>query len=56
MDDHEEYRSNKPSIDYIRELKNKVEEVEKERDYYAQQLRNEQIENAKLIRQWRMSS
>jgi hypothetical protein len=56
MNDLEEYKKNKPLIDYIKQLKNKVEKAEKERDYYAEKLSNEQIENAKLIQEWRMSS
>jgi hypothetical protein len=56
MNDLEEYRSNKPLIDRIRQLENKVEKTQREKDYLAKKLRNEQIENAKLIQQWRMSS
>jgi transcriptional regulator with XRE-family HTH domain len=56
MDDLEEYRRNKPLIDRIKQLESQKENIKRERDYYAQQLKNEQIENAKLIQQWRMSS
>jgi transcriptional regulator with XRE-family HTH domain len=56
MDDLEEYRRNKPLIDRIKQLESQIENIKGERDYYAQQLKNEQIENAKLIQQWRMAS
>ena len=56
MNDLDEYKSNKPLIDYIKQLKSQAETIKRERDYYIQQLRNEQLENAKLIQQWRMSS
>jgi transcriptional regulator with XRE-family HTH domain len=56
MDDLEEYRRNKPLIDRIKQLEIQIENIKGERDYYAQQLKNEQIENAKLIQQWRMTS
>jgi transcriptional regulator with XRE-family HTH domain len=56
MDDLEEYKSNKPLIDRIKELESQKENLKRERDDCAQQLKNEQIENTKLIQQLRMSS
>jgi hypothetical protein len=56
MDNLEEYKSNKPLIDRIKELENQKENLKRERDDCAQQLKNEQIENAKLIQQLGMSS
>ena len=56
MNDLDEYKSNKPLIDRIKQAESQVEKIKGERDYYIQQLRNEQLENAKLIQQWRMSS
>ena len=49
MNDLDEYKSNKPLIDYIMQLKNRMEKTENERDYYAKKLCNEQIENAKWL-------
>ena len=54
MDDLEEYKRNTPLIDYIKQLKNQLEKTE--RDYLAEKLRDEQIENAKWLQKWRMSS
>ena len=56
MNDLDEYKSNKPLIYRIPQAESQVEKIKGERDYYIQQLRNEQLENAKLIQQWRMSS
>jgi len=55
MDDLEEYKRNIPLIDYIKQLKNQLEK-QRERDYLAEKLRDEQIENAKWLQKWRMSS
>jgi L-fucose isomerase-like protein len=56
MNNLEKYIKNKSLIDPVKQLENQIEKIKRERDYYAQQLRNEQIENSKLIQQWRMSS
>jgi hypothetical protein len=56
MDDLEEYIRNKPLIYHIRKLETKVEKILREKDDLAQKLRDEQLENAKLIQKWRMSS
>jgi transcriptional regulator with XRE-family HTH domain len=56
MNNLEKYIKNKSLIDRVKQLENQIEKIKRERDYYAQQLRNEQLENSKLIQQWRMSS
>jgi L-fucose isomerase-like protein len=56
MNNLEKYIKNKSLIDPVKQLENQIEKIKRERDYYAQQLRNEQLENSKLIQQWRMSS
>ena len=56
MNDLEKYIKNKTLIDRVKQLENQIEKIKRERDYYAQQLRNEQLENSKLVQQWRMSS
>jgi L-fucose isomerase-like protein len=56
MNKLEKYIKNKSLIDRVKQLENQIEKIKRERDYYAQQLRNEQLENSKLIQQWRMSS
>ena len=56
MNDLDEYKSNKPLIDYIKQVKNQVEKTKEKEIIISQKLRNEQIENAKWIQQWRMSS
>jgi transcriptional regulator with XRE-family HTH domain len=53
MNDLEEYRRNKPLVDRIRQLENKVEKIQREKDDLAQELRDEQIENAKWVQKWR---
>jgi transcriptional regulator with XRE-family HTH domain len=55
MDDLEEYRRNKPLIDRIKQLENELEEGKQERAYLIQRVRDEQMENAKLIQQWKLS-
>jgi len=47
---------NKSLIDRVKQLENQIEKIKREKDYYAQQLRNEQLEKSKLVQQWRMSS
>jgi transcriptional regulator with XRE-family HTH domain len=56
MNDLEEYKKNRPSINRIKQLEGQIEKTKRERDYYAQQLRNEQIDKAKFVQFWRMSS
>ena len=56
MNDLEKCIKNKSLIDRVKQLKNQIEKIKRERDYYAQQLRNEQLEKSKLLQQWRMSS
>ncbi len=55
MDDLEEYRRNKPLIDRIKQLENELEEGKQERAHLIQRVRDEQMENAKLIQQWKLS-
>jgi flagellar biosynthesis chaperone FliJ len=52
MNDLEKCIKNKSLIDRVKQLENQIEKIKRERDYYAQQLRNEQLENSKLIQQW----
>jgi Na+/phosphate symporter len=52
MNNLEKYIKNKSLIDPVKQLENQIEKIKRERDYYAQQLRNEQLENSKLIQQW----
>ena len=56
MNDLEKCIKNKSLIDRVKQLENQIEKIKRERDYYAQQLRNEQLEKSKLVQQWRMSS
>ena len=56
MNDLKEYRRHKPLVDRIRQLENKVEKIQREKDDLAQELRDEQIENAKWVQKLRMSS
>jgi flagellar biosynthesis chaperone FliJ len=56
MNNLEKYIKNTSLIDPVKQLENQIEKIKRERDYYAQQLRNEQLENSKLLQQWRMSS
>ncbi len=55
MDDLEEYRRNKPLIDRIKQLENDLEEGKQEKAYLIQRVRDEQMENTKLIQQWKLS-
>jgi hypothetical protein len=55
MDDLEEYRRNKPLIDRIKKLEKELEEGKQEKAYLIQRVRDEQMENAKLIQQWKLS-
>ena len=56
MDDLDEYKRNLPLIDYNRQLKNQLEVAKQKIISLDQKLCNEQIENARLIQKWRMSS
>jgi hypothetical protein len=55
MHDLEEYRINKPLSDRIKQLENELEEEKREKAYLIQRVRDEQMENAKLIQQWKLS-
>ena len=56
MNDLEEYKKNRPLINRIKQLEGQIEKTKRERDYYAQQLRNERIDKSKFVQFWRMSS
>ena len=56
MNDLEEYKRNIPLIDYITQLKNQLKEAKQTIINLAKELSNEQLENAKWLQKWRMSS
>jgi hypothetical protein len=55
INDLEECRRNEPLIDRIKQLENQREK-KRENHYLIKKLNAEQIENARLIQEWRMSS
>jgi hypothetical protein len=44
MNDLEEYRRNKPLIDYVKKLEKKLEEAEEEKNYLAEELASKESE------------
>jgi hypothetical protein len=56
MDDLEEFKKNKPLIDRIKQLENELERAKKEKEKLVEDLSPEQIENARLIQEWRAYS
>jgi transcriptional regulator with XRE-family HTH domain len=56
MDDLEEFKKNKPLIDRIKQLENELERAKKEKERLVEDLSPEQIENVRLIQEWRASS
>src|SRR5215212_5152959 len=56
MDDLEEFKRNKPLIDRIKQLENELVRAKKEKEKLVEDLSPEQIENARLIQEWRAYS
>jgi hypothetical protein len=56
MVDLEEFKKNKPLIDRIKQLENELERAKKEKEKLVEDLSPEQIENARLIQEWRAYS
>jgi hypothetical protein len=54
MNDLDEYKSNKPLIDYIKQLKTQLEEAKQNIINLVKKLSDEQLENAKWLQKWRM--
>jgi hypothetical protein len=55
-DDLEEYKRNIPLIDYIKTLKNQLDEAKQKIINLVEKLSDEQLESAKWLQKWRMSS
>jgi transcriptional regulator with XRE-family HTH domain len=55
MDDLEEYRRNKALIDRIKQLENQLEKKEREKVDLIEKLSAEQMENARLMQEWKLS-
>src|ERR687890_202413 len=56
MNDLEEYKRNIPLIDYITQVKNQLKEAKQTIINLAKELSSEQLENAKWLQKWRISS
>jgi predicted nucleotidyltransferase len=55
MDVLEEYRRNKPLSDRIKQLENQLEKKEREKVDLIEKLSAEQMENARLMQEWKLS-
>jgi hypothetical protein len=56
MVDLEEYKRDKPLIDRIKQLEKELERAKKEKKKLIEELSAAQIENVRIIQEWRASS